>query len=287
MNPPRQTVPTPSGDALRDAASVERLTRTFTSSLTVVDLARPLLSLDESQSARAGIKLMESSGEQVLGVRRSGRAAGWVSRPTLPPGGLLADHLKLFQDDETLADSEGIQAVLEGITGRDQVFVRWLGNVAGVVHRTDLQKAPVRMWLFGVVTLLEANLTWAVEELHPHDAWTGRVTEGRLQKAVTLRDERRRRGSNCRLVDCLQIKDKVDVLMKDAAHIKLLGLTSKREADRFGRDIETLRNQLAHGQELENAHLATACRLAASLDGILRADMASKLVQTRNSAIPP
>lgn len=252
--------------------------RTFSNSLSVVDLARPLISLDENQTAQAGIDLMNSMGQPALGVRRSGRIAGWVTPLALSAGGILADSVFPFDEKETLRESAVIQEVLLAMVGRDQVFVLWLGEVAGVVHRVDLQKPAVRMWLFGVVTLLEANLTWALEELHPNDAWTILVTEGRLQKALTLRDERQRRGSNCRLVDCLQIKDKVDVLMKDAAHFKLLGLRSKREADRFGRDIETLRNQLAHGQELEASHLVTASRLAASLDSILRADLVKQLV---------
>jgi hypothetical protein len=278
---------TPGISRFRDAASIEGLMRTFSNSLSVVDLARPLISLDEGQSAQAGIDVMCSTGQPALGVRRAGRIAGWVDPQALSAGGLLADALLPFEEAETLGDSAGIQEVLSAMAGRKQVFVRWLGEVAGVVHRADLQKPAVRMWLFGVITLLDSNLTWAIEQLYPDDCWASLISEGRRQKARALWDERRRRGSDCRLVECLQIKDKADVLIKDADHLKLLGLTSRREADRLGGDIELLRNHLAHGQELEACHLATASRLAESLEGILRADLASRLVERQRTHPKP
>lgn len=146
---------------------------------------------------------------------------------------------------------------------------------------------PARMWLFRVITLLDSNLTWTIEQLHPDGRWEALISEGRRHKARALWDERRRRGSDCRLVECLQIKDKADVLFKNADHLKLLGLTSRREADRLARDIELLRNHLAHGQELEAGHLATASRLAESLEGILRADLASRLVERQRTHPKP
>jgi hypothetical protein len=42
---------------------------------------------------------------------------------------------------------------------------------------------------------LDANLTWAVGELFPGDSWHNLITPGRFEKAVALRAERQRRGS--------------------------------------------------------------------------------------------
>jgi hypothetical protein len=175
--------------------------------------------------------------------------------------------------------------VLGAFAQAEHVFIEWLGEVAGVITRRDLQKPPLKMWLFGAITMLDTNLTWAIEELYPADAWQLQVTPGRFEKAVALRDERERRGSACRLVDCLQLKDKADILVKDNASLSLLGGISRREADRLTRDIEKLRNHLAHSQELENDHLDTATRLAKSIDAILRAEFAQRLVNSRGDSL--
>jgi predicted ATPase len=80
------------------------------------------------------------------------------------------------------------------------------------------------------------------------------------------------------------VKDKADILVSDSASFATLGLHSRREADRFTSDIEKLRNHLAHAQELESEHLATASRLASSIHSILRAEGAQRIIATRREA---
>ena len=270
---------------IREPQSVARLSRTFSQSLSAVDLAEPLVSLDENQPSSMAAELMQSRGFSVLGVRRAGLVAGWVAPGDLA-GGTLGESAREISPQEVLDESASLDAVLGALTTAGHVFIAWLGEIAGVITRRDLQKPPLRMWLFGAITVLDTNLTWAVEELFPADSWRTRITPGRLEKAVALQAERQRRGADCRLVDCLQIKDKADILVRDAASLSLLGLTSRREADRLTRDIEKLRNHLAHAQELEDEHLATAARLASSIHTILRAEITQQIVHIqRNTPI--
>jgi hypothetical protein len=262
---------------------VERLRRTFSRSLSAVDLAEPLVSLDENQPARLAAQLIRTRNLSVLGVRRAGLIEGWVAPEDLADG-TLSDRARPFSDKDVLDDSAGLDVVLAALAAADRVFIAWCGGVAGVITRRDLQNPPLRMWLFGAITVLEANLTWAVEELYPGNAWQERITPGRLAKATGLLTERQRRGTRCRLVDCLQIKDKADILVSNGANLSGLGLSSRREADRLTRDVELLRNHLAHAQELEERHLATATRIAMFLDSILRAEFVQRLVESRRTS---
>jgi hypothetical protein len=198
--------------------------------------------------------------------------------------GTLGDHAHEFRRDDVLDESASLARVLEVFSAADNAFIEWRGEVAGVITRRDLQSPPLRMWLFGAITVLDANLTWAVEESYPADSWRAHMTRGRLEKAVALCQERERRGSERRLLDCLQLKDKADLLVNDPACLALLGLASRREADRLTRDVEKLRNHLAHAQELEPAHLATATRLASQIQTVLRAGVAQRIVATRRAA---
>jgi hypothetical protein len=266
--------------SIREPQSVERLSRTFSRSLSAVDLAEPLASLDENQPVALAADLMRARKVTVLGVRRAGFVAGWVGMDDLA-GGTLGEKAREFRREDVLDESASLDVVLGALAAAEQVFIEWRGEVAGVITRRDLQKAPLRMWLFGAITVLDANLTWAVEELYPGDSWRSQITPGRFEKAVALRAERERRGSGCALLDCLQIKDKADILVSDAASLALLGVSSRREADRLTRDVEKLRNHLAHAQELEADHLATAARLASSIHAILRADVAQRIVAQR------
>lgn len=274
-----------SGTLFREPQTVARLSRTFSQSLSAVDLAEPLLSLDETQPASAALALMRERNLHILGVRCAGLVSGWVTDGELGAAA-LGDCAHVFARDEVLEENASLAAVLGALAAREQVFVAWLGEVAGVITRRDLQKPPLRMWLFGAITVLDTNLTWAITELFPRDTWQSRLTPGRLEKALALRAERERRGSECRLVDCLQVKDKADLLLSEEGNLALIGFSSRREAERLTRDIEKLRNHLAHAQELEPGHLATAARLAVSIELIIGAEGARRVVAARGKGAP-
>lgn len=216
----------------------------------------------------------------VIGVRRAGLVAGWVEAAQLKSG-TLGENACDFAPGEVLDESASLEVVLGAFGKTSQVFIQWHGEVAGVISRRDLQKPPLRMWLFGAITVLDANLTWAIGQIYPEDSWQDVISAGRLEKARGLQQERQRRGSDCTLTDCLQIKDKADILLRDDASLATLALQSRREADRLTRDLEKLRNHLAHAQELEDAHLATAAQLATSIHRIVRAEGAQRIVALR------
>lgn len=272
--------------SIREPQSVARLSHTFSRSLSAVDLGEPLASLDENQPIAMGAELMRARNVSVLGVRRAGLVTGWVG-PDVLAGGTLGECAREFRREKVLDESASLDVVLGALAAVEQVFIEWRGEVAAVITRHDLQKPPLRMWLFGAITVLDANLTWAVSEIFPNDSWQGQITPGRLEKAVALRAERQRRGSDCALLDCLQVKDKADILVSDSASLAALGVQSRREADRLTRDIEKLRNHLAHAQELEPEHLATAARLASFIHSILRAEGVQRLVALRREIAAP
>ena len=156
-----------------------------------------------------------------LGVRRDGRVVGHVRADDLAGEGDLS-RFETFSPAEILEDAAGLNDVLDALADRDVAFVRVLGAVTGVVQRRDLEKPPMRMWLFGMVSLIEMNVTWAVQELFPGDAWTENLSPARVEKARGLQSERERRGQDADLLSCLQLSDKLGLLVKDERHRELL-----------------------------------------------------------------
>jgi predicted transcriptional regulator len=268
--------------SIRHSRSIARLTHTFSESLSASDLVEPMVSLDENQSTSMGLELMRARELAVLGVRRAGLVAGWVSLEDLTDG-TLGEHMREFSPESVLDEDVGLDVVLVAFGKGERVFIRWLGEVAGVITREDLQKAPLRMWLFGAITLFDLNMTWAIEELYPGDTWTDRISPGRLEKAQALCAERVRCGNPCRLVDCLQIKDKADILSRDAQNLAVLGFASRREADRYTQRIESLRNHLAHAQELDSENLATAADLATYIESIVQGRGVRQVVEKQRA----
>ena len=93
------------------------------------------------------------------------------------------------------------------------------------------------------------------------------VSKARLGKARALYEERLRRGQACQLLDCLQFSDLAQVLLDDAEEVRAFGFASKAVAKRAIKDFESLRNNLAHAQDIVTYDWAQIARLAQRMEG--------------------
>src|SRR5262249_51714448 len=108
----------------------------------------------------------------------------------------------------------------------------------------------VRMWLFGIVTLIEMRCSQLVESHCPGDTWREYLSEGRLEKAKALLEERGRRNQKLRLFDCLQFSDKGQIVARHENIRKHTIFSSRRQAEETIKKLEQLRNNLAHAQDI-------------------------------------
>jgi hypothetical protein len=106
------------------------------------------------------------------------------------------------------------------------------------------------MWLFGIITIIEARLVNRISKLYPDEGWAVNLSKSRLEKARDMQSERIRRGQHCALVDCLQFSDKAQVLLKDDTQLEWMGFRSRSVAKKVIKELEYLRNNLAHSQSI-------------------------------------
>jgi hypothetical protein len=126
------------------------------------------------------------------------------------------------------------------------------------------------MWLFGIITVVEREATERIRQKWPDDTWTEILSEQRLGKAKELHGERQRRKDHCQLVDCLQLSDKIAILMSDESELQAaLGFSSVNSAQKIGKQIESLRNKLAHSQDFIQQDWPQVVRLARRMHQIL------------------
>ena len=249
-------------------SSLGDLRRLFARTITLRDIAEPLVSFDHGQSAAEVRAFMEQREYDVVGVRENGVVTGYARRDELTDGTVGA-HRQDFAREEVLPDSEPLLAAFESLRERRHVFINVLGHVGGIVARGDLQKAPVRLWLFGLLSLLEMQMLRVVRERYPADSWMPMLTEERAAGARRVFEERRRRHEENELCDCLQLGDKASILMKDPALFALTGFESKRALEMFFNEVNLLRNALAHANDILNGRWPALADLVSSLETIL------------------
>jgi hypothetical protein len=196
---------------------------------------------------------------------------GYARVDDLNAARVCGDAQRPFVDDEVVAGGMPLDEGLRRLAEKDRIFVTAFGQVAGLVTWTDVQKPPVRMWLFGLVTLLEDAFTGLIEVWHPDDSWTDLISAGRRRKAQDLLRDRRRMGADVdlRLVDCLQLPDKGLILLRREETRRLLDVPSKEAGERMLKKLAQLRNGLAHSQDIVTGDWDMVLGLAARLEDIV------------------
>ncbi len=108
-----------------------------------------------------------------------------------------------------------------------------------------------------------------IEKLYPDGSWQQEVSKGRLKKAEEILRERQRRNQDAQLIDCLQFSDKGYILIKDPEMRKDFGFETMGLAKRAIKDLESLRNNLAHTQDILTHNWAAIVTMATRLNKIM------------------
>jgi hypothetical protein len=248
-------------------AAADHMKRIFTENFSVGDIAEPLVSFDATTDAAEVLDVMKQHSYEVVGIRRQGVIAGYVRREELDSGP-CGEFLHGFDAAQIVSDFDCFPPVVHQLSNSPRLFVTTLGQIGGFVSRSDLQKPPVRMWLFGMVTIIEMGLMRLIEVRFPDGAWRQLLSEGRLEKAELLLEERKRRNQDLDLLDCLQFSDKGLITLKDKTLREQVGYMSRTKGEETIKGLERLRNNLAHSQDIISCDWETIVRLTENLDKV-------------------
>ena len=100
----------------------------------------------------------------------------------------------------------------------------------------------------------------------PNRSRTVDLAAEQTRRKVGLQRERARRGTEVALLDCLQLGDKIGVLVRDPEVLAALGFRSRGAAKPVIKDLQSLRNHLAHAQDIVSHDWTQIVRLARRLD---------------------
>jgi hypothetical protein len=224
----------------------------FEKSITIEYVAEPLKAVSAEIDAMEVLHWMQLQDFDVVGVKAENTISGYVERSHLIQcqSGKCSDYQQIFHPQELVAISTPLMKLLPILAQKPRLFVLDSNQVSGIITYGDLQKAPVRMLLFSLVTLLEMNLLRLVRLYYPQDSWQKVLKFDRLEAAQKLWRESRERNEATDLLDYLQFCDKRELILNQPELFEKLGFHSQRSGERFFKSAEHLRNRLAHAQNL-------------------------------------
>lgn len=252
-------------------SSISDLRRIFEENITVRYLAQPFVFFDESCAAAEVRTFMDPPRDyDVVGVRKDGLIEGYVNREDLGPG-VLNDYLKPFEPDLLLDESASIRDALRLLCEPPhRVYVQVIDRVSGIVTKGDLQKLPVRMWLFGLISLIEMQFLRLIRGGWPDESWKELISpDQRLVDAQKMLDNRQSRNEKIDLADCLQFCDKREIVLENDKLRTELGFKSKGSGEKTLTQLENLRNNLDHAQDILEGSWRELFNLVVAAEDIL------------------
>jgi len=235
--------------------------RMFMDLFTARDIAEALLSFGLETPCSEVRTVMSRHSQDVASVRIKGTVQGYVRLSDLDSA-TCSDCLRHFTSDQVITGDATFSDVIHVLTRHDFCFVTMLGEVAGVICRDDINKPMVRMWLFGLITMMEMLLVQMIRKNYPDDSWQSVLSPERLAKARVMQEERQRRNQHCSLVDCLQMSDKARIAIEHPRLLETFGFDSRRTARQVVKSLESLRNNLSHAQDIVTHDWAQIARTA-------------------------
>lgn len=244
------------------------LRRVFNDGFVARDLAEPLASFDVTADIADVRQFMAIRPLSVVGLRHGGVVAGFVHQDRVDDRP-LAEQMESLDDAACVTTTTSLQEIVHILDSQPFVLVFTLGQPVGVIVRADLEKPPMRMWLFGMITLFEMTITKIIQRQYPGNAWHQMLSPARLEKAIALQNERQRRNQSVELLDCLQLTNKGQLFAKSDELRDQYWNVSRNEIRKVMKEFEGLRNNLAHSQPYTQENWSSIRRLADTLDRLV------------------
>ena len=108
-------------------------------------------------------------------------------------------------------------------------------------------------------------------ELIPENSWGNKISSPRREKVEKLFEKRKKKNEEIDLVDCLQFCDKYTIISKTEDILEKLQYgKKKKEFCTLLKELEELRNNLAHAQDIITANWPSIINLSNKAEEFLK-----------------
>jgi hypothetical protein len=216
-----------------------RLEEIFTNQINVLNIAVPVYAVDLTTAKQLCI---ENNFDVQLVLEPKGENLQVYEKNT--------ESLRPLHDSEVISESTPLIDVVDILCKKQQVFVKVKRNITHVVTCSDLDTIPVRIWLYGLISIFEFELKETIDNLPL--SWENKLNGERLAKANELYQMKQIRNEEINLLGCIQLGDVGTIVCKSWEHFKEFFPSDHKKSKIKSslNKINTLRDALAHGQKL-------------------------------------
>ncbi len=158
----------------------------FEEGITSKSILEPLMACSQNSPAFEIKRKLKKLEFDVIGVSESedSQINCYVSTENLEDG-QVGDYTQEIQTVDLISDSTPLADIFNVFKNRERVFILIGQSIKGIITRADLNKPPVRIYLFSLISLLEMHFTYLINEMYENNSWKSELYEKRLDNAYS------------------------------------------------------------------------------------------------------
>lgn len=226
---------------------------------------------------------MKQSGFDRVAIAQSAHIIGYVDIEHLndcKTGDPIGVHARPFEPRLLVSDETPLPVVLRRMKDQPAVFLVGSDGIDGIITHADLEKQCMRVYLFGLVSLLEQELCKTMEELSCQavlDAIYNSSARDRFERDF---NQKRTAGDELAPIYYATLGTKRDLILADDKYWKSMGSIRRVVAEKLASVLD-LRNALDHVNLLSGSILSwsSLCEAVENVTGIIESlEMAAQPV---------
>ena len=204
---------------------------------------------------------------------RSGRVTGYVLKKDLErakseTNSRVGDYDRPLTLDRILSASTPVLSHLKLWEEHSYYLVNAGNRLTGVVTYADLNRAPVRLVFYTILSEVETKLRRMVRKKMPHDSWLKHLTAGVQGRINSYYESDKRRNLEVNRAIYLMFSELLSLVDRGKLYGKL-GFRSREDFVDTAKEVNELRNRIMHTKPLVDRSQKQNIPLKSSLDFLL------------------
>jgi len=249
---------------------LSELKEIFEQHITISIIAEDFVAFDAQEDVDKCFAYSEEHKFDIVGVKENGRIIGY-SRLSKQDTGVLGEHRIEFSEDEVVTSDAPLHEAVNILAKQPYIFVReqQSGDIFGIITRADLYKHAFRIWLYGLISVLEIHMFELIRLSYPGESWTHKLSWHRRRKVRKIHNKRKKRNEDIELLYCTEFCDKKILIHKSKVALKATGFGSKSKFAKSLKNIEELRNEVAHSCKVSKKRWEDVSELCKQAESII------------------
>jgi len=192
------------------------------------------------------LETMQRNNYEIMPIKEQDRVIGYVERGTLMRTKQIYSAMRQIKLDGVISADTSAHEMIKLFRRSKFFFVNRVSDLVGLVTYADIDKIPVRLWLYVLISRFEILLHQLIGEFYDGSSWMNVLAPSRRSKIAKLFDEKRRNDVDISLQDCLNLGDMISLLECDNKLRLYVGYASRNLCRKEISGLDALRNSVMH-----------------------------------------